>query len=303
MSTIHGITHTPPDFAVPPGACDCHTHVFGPAKRYPLSDQRVYTPDDASIASLLALQQALKMDRVVIVHPSPYGADNRCSVDAVRQLGSRARGVMVIDADTSDRELQEMHAAGVRGVRVNLETGGVHDPGQAGALLRQAAARVAPLGWHVQTYTTLAVIAALADTIAALPVTLVIDHFGRAEAARGIAQPGFAALLGLVASGKAYVKLSAPHRLGTTPDDGATAELARALIAANPERMLWASDWPHPNGQKRGVKDRDAIEPFAPIDDGRALNRFAGWAGSAEMIRRILVDNPARLYDFETEAT
>jgi predicted TIM-barrel fold metal-dependent hydrolase len=298
MTEIHGVTHTPPDFAVPPGACDCHTHVFGPAGRYPLSEQRVYTPDDASIESLQALHEALSMERVVIVHPSPYGADNRCSVDAVRRLGPRARGVMVIDAATSDQELQEMHAAGVRGVRINLETGGVNDPAVAGALLRQAAERVAPLGWHVQTYTSLHVIAPLADTIAALPTAVVIDHFGRAEAARGTAQPGFAALLGLVESGKAYVKLSAPHRISAAPDDAATAELAKALIAANPDRMLWGSDWPHPNGQKRAANERNSIEPFAPINDGRALNRFAGWAGSAEMIRRILVDNPARLYDF-----
>jgi predicted TIM-barrel fold metal-dependent hydrolase len=298
MRTIHGVTHSPPDFAVPPGACDCHTHVFGPGERYPYSPQRVYTPGDASIEDLLALQHALHLDRVVIVHPSPYGADNRCSLDATAKLGARARAVAVIDATTSERELREMHQAGVRGVRVNLETGGVHDPDQAGALLERAAARVAPLGWHVQTYTSLPVLAPLAGLIARLPTPVVIDHFGRAPAALGTAQPGFAALLDLVASGKAYVKLSAPHRVNADPDDAATAALARALIAANPERMLWGSDWPHPGGQRGGPAHIAQIEPFTPVDDGRALNRFARWAGSAAMIQRILVDNPARLYDF-----
>jgi len=298
MTTIHGIAHTAPDFAVPPGACDCHTHVFGPLARYPFSEQRVYTPGEASIENLLALQQALSFERVVIVHPSPYGADNRCSVDATRKLGTRARAVAVIDDQVTDAQLQEMHSAGVRGVRVNLETGGVSDPARAGEMLRWAAARIAPLGWHVQTYTTLHVIAPLEQVIAALPTPLVVDHFGRAEAARGIAQPGFGVLLRLVASGKAYVKLSAPHRISADPDDAATAELARALITANPERMLWGTDWPHPGGRPRAGVDRNTVEPFTPIDDGRALNRFAKWAGNAEMIRRILVDNPAHLYDF-----
>ena len=150
---------------MPRGACDCHTHVFGPVEKFPFSSKRLYTPGDASIGDLEALHRALHIDRVVVVHPSPYGADNACTVDAVRRMGNRARGVAVIDDNTSDRELADMHAAGIRGVRVNLESYGESDPAVAGRHLQQAAARVAPLGWHVQTYTNLAILAALHDTI------------------------------------------------------------------------------------------------------------------------------------------
>ncbi len=185
--------------------------------RFPYSSKRLYTPGDASIDDLLALHRALHIDRVVIVHPSPYGADNACTVDAVRKLGDRARGVAVIDDTTSARMLADMHAAGIRGVRVNLESYGESDPAVAGRQLQQAAARVAPLGWHVQTYTNLAILAALHDTILALPTTLVVDHFGRPQAARGTAQPGFDALLALLRSGKVYVKISAPYRISLEP--------------------------------------------------------------------------------------
>lgn len=295
---VLGVAQTAPAFDLPRGACDCHTHIFGPADRFPFSPQRVYTPGAASIEDLLALHGALGLDRVVIVHPSPYGADNACTIDALRRLGARARGVAVIDATTSDAALREMHAAGVRGVRVNLETGGVHDPAAARRLLQEAASRAAPLGWHVQTYTNLAVIAALHDAMLALPTTLVIDHFGRAQAAQGLAQPGFAELLSLVRRGKAYVKLSAPYRISEQPDHPAAAAIARALIDANPDRVVWGTDWPHPGGTLRTAAERDKIEPFIPVDDGRALNRLAEWVGDAARLAKILVGNPARLYGF-----
>ena len=235
---ILGVTHTPPSFEVPRNACDCHTHVFGPADKFPYSNKRLYTPGDASIDDLKALHRALHIDRVVIVHPSPYGTDNSCTVDAVRKLGDRARGVAVIDDTTSAKMLAEMHAAGIRGVRVNLESYGESDPAVAGRQLQQAAERVAPLGWHVQTYTNLAILAALYDTILALPTTLGVDHFGRPQAARGVAQPGFDALLALLRSGKVYVKISAPYRISLEPHYPDVAPLARAMIDANPDRIV-----------------------------------------------------------------
>ena len=296
--TLLGVTHSPIDFAVPPGACDCHTHVFGPNILFPHDPARKYTPGEASAVEMIALHRALKVDRVVIVQPSPYGSDNRATLAGMRSYGRGARGVAVIDAQTNDEQLQAMHTAGIRGVRVNLETGGVHDPAAAGRGLREAAARAAPLGWHVQTYTNMGVIAALREVMADLPVPLVIDHFGRAQARLGLLQPGFADLLALVKAGRAYVKLSAPHRLGDTPDDEATTAIARALIAANPDRMLWGTDWPHPGGRPRPPEGAHEIEPFTPIDDGAALNRLARWAQTPELIKKILVDNPARLYDF-----
>jgi predicted TIM-barrel fold metal-dependent hydrolase len=293
--SILGVVPTPPSFEVPRGACDCHTHIFGPAEKFPYSNKRLYTPGDASIGDLEALHRALHIDRVVIVHPSPYGADNACTVDAVRRLGNRARGVAVIDDSTSDQELKDMHAAGIRGVRVNLESHGESDPAVARRQLLQAAERVASLGWHVQTFTNLSILAALHDIILTLPTTLVVDHFGRPKAALGIAQPGFAELLALLRSGKIYVKISAPYRISLEPHYPDAAPIARAMIDANPERVVWGTDWPHPGGVRR---DPAAIEPFRPEDNGAALNRLAGWTRNRNELQKILVDNPARLYQF-----
>jgi predicted TIM-barrel fold metal-dependent hydrolase len=290
---------TPPSFAVPRGACDCHTHVFGPPAQFPFAAERSYTPGEASLEELLALQADLHLDRVVIVHPSVYGTDNSCTVEALRRLGGRGRGVAVIADDITPAELDALHRAGVRGIRLNLATAGVHDPEVARRRLAAAAARVAPLNWHVQIYTTLAVIAALQTELAAAPVPLVIDHFGGASAAAGPAQPGFAALLALVNAGKTYVKLSAPYRSSSLrPDYADVAALATPLIAANPARMLWGSDWPHPGGGHKRGQSVEEIEPFFPEDDGRMLNLLADWAPDPALRQRILVDNPALLYDF-----
>ena len=300
---ILDVTHAAPDFTVPPNACDCHVHVFGPVAQFPYWSGRSYLPGDASVEQLLALQQALHLQRVVIVHPSPYGTDNRCTLDAVQRINagtaSTARAVVVIDpAMISDAELKAMHAGGVRGVRVNLESASQHDPKVAQRWLEDAAARIAHLGWHVQTYTNLPVIVELAEAIARLPAPLVIDHFGRVPAAKGIAQPGFDVLIDLAGRGNTWVKLSAPHRISSAPDCSDAAPLARALIDANPERMLWGTDWPHPGGHPGAGRSPDLIEPFNPVDDGNALNRFARWVGDAARLQTIMVDNPARLYDF-----
>jgi predicted TIM-barrel fold metal-dependent hydrolase len=291
---VLGVAHGAPSFAVPKGACDCHTHIFGPDAKFPLSPKRLYTPGPASIDDLTALHKALHIERVVIVHPSPYGVDNAVTVDAVRKLGARARGVAVIDDKTTDAMLDDMHKAGIRGVRVNLESYGESDPAVAGKHLQQAAARVARLGWHVQTFTNLGVLAPLTGTIMKLPTTLVVDHFGRPKAVLGTAQPGFAEFLALLRSGKVYVKISAPYRISQLPNYPDAAPIARAMIDANPDRVVWGTDWPHPGAAKR---DPAAIEPFRPEDDGSALNRLANWASAAEL-QKILVDNPARLYQF-----
>jgi predicted TIM-barrel fold metal-dependent hydrolase len=295
---ILGTAQTRPVTMAPPGSCDCHTHVFGPAADYPFDPKRTYTPGDASIEDLLALHALLGIERVVIVHPSPYGTDNRCSVDAVRRMGDRARGVAVIGESTTDAALQDMHAAGMRGVRCNLHTVGNADPDAAWETLVWAANRVAPLGWHVQVYTDLALIAALRERLPELPTTLVIDHFGRAMAADGPQQKGFDALLTLLDTGRVYVKMSAPHRISHQPGYADAAPIARALIAANPDRLVWATDWPHPGARPGKPRSIAEIEPFHGEDDGAALDRLAGWAGDADTLKRILVDNPARLYDF-----
>jgi predicted TIM-barrel fold metal-dependent hydrolase len=250
---------------------------------------------------LTALLQRLGLKRVVIVQASPQGADNACMVDAIRNLNAggliQARGVAVIDSNTSREELSALHQAGVRGVRVNLESAGQHDPEVARMALRQTALRVAPLGWHVQTFTSLQVIASIADTLAELPVPLVIDHFGRSTAAKGVQQPGFDRLLDLVRVGKAWVKLSAPQRISDLDDCQDAQAIARALVDANPARMLWGSDWPHPGEWPGKPRNPSFVEAFHPIDDDRALQRISEWLSSAEWAA-MLQDNPQRLYDF-----
>jgi predicted TIM-barrel fold metal-dependent hydrolase len=295
VKNILGVAHTTPTFDVPANACDCHTHIFGPDAKFPLSPKRLYTPGPATIDDLAAMHQAIHIERVVIVHPSPYGADNAVTVDAVRKLGPRARGVAVIDDTTTDAMLEDMHDAGIRGVRVNLESFGEIAPAEAGRRLQQAAARVARLGWHVQTYTNIGILAPLADVILALPTPLVVDHFGRPKAALGIDQPGFAEFLALLRSGKVYVKISAPYRISQLPHYPDAAAIAHAMIAANPDRIVWGTDWPHPGAAKR---DPAVIEPFRSEDNGEALNRLAQWTQSTAELEKILVDNPARLYQF-----
>lgn len=280
---------------LPPGACDCHTHVFEAG--HFLDPARAYTPGVMTTAGLRAYLDGRGLDRVVLVQPSTYGTDNSGMERALAELGPAcARGIAVIDGTTEDATLHRLHAAGVRGVRINLHTAGRADPGPARAMLVEAAARVAPLGWHVQIYTEMAMIAALAEDIAGLPCGVVVDHFGRAQGAGGTAQPGFVALLDLLRQGCAHVKLSAAHRLSTAPDLADMAPIARALIAANPARVVWASDFPH-SGVRPGLAP-DAVHPFLPVDDARALARLAEWAEEAATLHRILVETPARLYGF-----
>lgn len=287
------------NFAVPRGACDCHTHVFGDPARFPFWTGRTYTPEPASVAELRRLLRTLHLDRVVIVHPSVYGTDNACTLDALRQLGRRARGVAVIDDKTSDAQLDEMHRAGVRGIRLNLEVAGQTDPAAVRHRLRNAFQRVSPRKWHVQLNTRLAVIEALQDELMAATAPVVFDHFGGARAALGTSQPGLSALTGLLRAGKAYVKLSAAYRVTAAPPDCAdVAPLARALIAANPQRILWGTDWPHPHPAALPGRPATDVTPLEPIDDGRLMNLLAVWAPDAALRRTILVENPARIYDF-----
>jgi predicted TIM-barrel fold metal-dependent hydrolase len=285
---------------VPPGACDCHVHVIGDPQRFPMVPERVYTAPPASPDELLALQRRLRFDRVVIVQPSFYGTDNAATLDGVRRLGpQRARGVAVIDDNTSSLALDEMAKGGIRGIRLNLETAGETDPAASGRKLQGAIRQVAGRGWHVQVYTRLPLIAALAGELAALPVPLVVDHFGGARAALGPQQPGFDALLALVRSGKAYVKISGAYRVSRlAPDYADAAPLARALIAANPERIVWGTDWPHTDSSRQPGRPATDVSPFQLIDDGLLLNQLAAWAPAAALRRQILVDNPARLYGF-----
>src|SRR5215475_13249645 len=242
---------TPVNFEIPAGACDAHVHVIPDPAKFPFWSGRVYTPPVDTAEDLLALQKALHFDRVVIVTPSVYGTDNSATLDGIRQLGQeRARGVAVIGPQTSAADLDAMHKGGIRGIRVNLEQGGISDPAVAGRLLDEAVARIGAIPWHLQIYARLTLVAALKDRFAALPMPVVFDHFAGAQAARGVNQPGFDAVLDLVRSGKAYVKISGAYRASNqTPDYPDVAPFAHALIEANADRLVWGTDWPHPDSR------------------------------------------------------
>ena len=300
MWPVLGVRHSAVEAPVPRGACDCHVHVFGPVGRYAFASDRTFMPGPATVEDLVAFQRALRLDRVVIVQASPQGIDNRCLVDALtelRQQGREARGVAVVAEAVEDAELQALHAAGVRGLRVNLQSYGVADPAIGARRLRATARIAQAMGWHVQVYTCLPVIEALGDDIAALGVPGVVDHFGLANAADGVRQRGFATLVELMRGGHVYVKLSAPYRIVTQPRGEDGTAIARSLIEANLDRMLWGTDWPHTHPPADGVRLRDTPEPFLPVDDGQQMNIFVGWTSAAER-QRILVDNPAALYEF-----
>jgi predicted TIM-barrel fold metal-dependent hydrolase len=287
------------NFEVPAGACDCHTHIHGDPGEFPFFAGRVYTPEPASPDEMSALHQALHIERVVIVTPSVYGPDNAATLFGIKARGQSARGVAVIDDKTTESELDAMQQAGIRGIRLNLATGGVDDPAVGRARFSAAAERVRARGWHVQLFTSLAMISAIRDLVATSPVPVVFDHFGGARAALGTAQAGFEDLVGLVKSGKAYVKISGAYRASKlAPDYADVAPLARALISANAERIVWGTDWPHPNSTTPPGRLVTDVTPSFAIDDGMLLNQLPLWAPDAGVRRKILVDNPARLYGF-----
>ena len=273
---------------------DCCNHTIGPA-RYPMLSARAYTPPEANVADLLAFRKRLGITHTILIQPSLYGFDNRCMTDALAALGDRARGIAVVPNDISDAALADLHRHGVRGLRVNFESVGKRQPTGAAEALEALAPRAAAHGMHLQLYAVLPVIAAIAARIAALPVPLVIDHFGMPRAEKGLAQPGFAALLELVRIKKIFVKLSAPYRISDRPNFEDVAPIARALIKAGPDRMVWGSDWPHTD---RSAPSPTMISPFRRVDDAAVLSRLADWCGDAAIHRMILEETPAKLYGF-----
>jgi predicted TIM-barrel fold metal-dependent hydrolase len=289
------------NFDVPAGACDCHVHIFGDPAKYQFFSGRTYTPEPATVPELRALHQSLHINRVIVVQPSVYGTDNTCTLDAVRQLGASARGVAVIDpANTSDAALDEMARVGVRGIRLNLATAGINDPKAALPRFEAAVAKVKARNWHIQLNTSLRMIDALSPQLMASPVTLVFDHFGGAVASAGVEQPGFAALVNLVKAGKAYVKISAAADSVSTqaPGYADVLPLAKALVGANSQRILWGTNWPHPDSAGRPGRKNTDLAVHMQTDDGRVLNLLPTWVPDPATRKAILVDNPARLYGF-----
>ncbi|HEV2007381.1 MAG TPA: amidohydrolase family protein [Burkholderiales bacterium] len=281
------------NFNVPAGACDCHTHIHGDPEKFPWFAGRIYTPEMALPEEMAALHKALHVQRVVIVTPSVYGTDNSATLYGMKARGANARGVAVIDNKTTESELDTMGQLGVRGIRLNLSTGGTNDPSVGRQRLQTALERMKSRNWHVQLNTSLAMIAAMKDLIAASPVPVVFDHFGGANEALGVQQPGFADMVELVRSGKAYVKISVTA--GPRKNYVYFTPLAQMLIAANVDRIIWGTNWPHPNSAG-GSTTR--VSPLFQVDDGLVLNLLPVWAPDAAVRKKILVDNPARLYAF-----
>ncbi len=271
-----------PAYVPPPGACDAHCHVFGPASKFPYAAGRAYTPPDAPVENLRKLHAHLGLSRAVIVHASCHGTDMSVTLDAIASSNGAYRGVAVVAKGVTDAELERLHRGGIRAVRFNFvaHLGGAPDLD----LFDDMMARVGGLGWHVVLHLDAEDIQTYADRIKRIPVPFVIDHMGRVKAERGLDQQPFKLLLELMRNELAWVKVSGAERIssGVRPFRDAI-PFAAALIEAAPDRVLWGSDWPHPN-----VKTMP--------NDGENLDLFAAFCADEAVRRKILVDNPTRLY-------
>jgi 2-pyrone-4,6-dicarboxylate lactonase len=281
-----------PRFTPPAGAVDAHCHVFGPAWEFPFAPERKYTPCDAGKEQLFALRNHLGFARNVIVQATCHGTDNRAMVDACRASGGLARGVASVRRDISDRELLELHEAGVRGVRFNFLKRLVDFTPRDE--LQEIAKRIQPLGWHVVVYFEAADLTELWDFFTSLPTVVVVDHMGRPDVTQSVDGPEFALFLRLLREHpNIWTKVSCPERLsagGPPALDGETRAyrdvipFARHLVEAFPDRVLWGTDWPHPN-----------LKNHMP-DDGLLVDWIPNIAVTDELQRNLLVRNPMRLY-------
>ncbi|WP_420226599.1 amidohydrolase family protein [Pigmentiphaga litoralis] len=273
-------------------------HVIGPADAYLMVPDRHYTPGLASHEDLLAHMARNGLSRAVIIQPSVYGTDNRCTLDSVRRLGDAGRAVAVVDDHIDLAGLKDLHAAGVRGLRVNVESAGARDPQRIVDALVHWTGQVAPLGWHVQVYASLTALAAAIPLLPSLPAPIVLDHFAMVPAGTPLSALDVTTVLGLVRDGRAYIKLSAAYRImPVDPSEGdatAVARLAAAFIGANAERVLWGSDWPHTN--REPGKGPLEVSAYRKIDG--LVEAALAWMPDAAIRQRVLVDNPARLYQF-----
>lgn len=272
-----------PKLRAPAGACDSHFHIYD--GRFPPSADAALTPKDALVPHYLQLRQRLGLARGVIVTPSTYGTDNRCTLDAMARLGDTVRGVAVVDTSVSTAELERLHELGIRGIRFNLLRPGattVH-------MIEPMAQRVAEMGWHVQLHLPAEDIVENCGMLSRLPVPLVFDHLGRIPPPQGIRHPAFGIILSLIQRGRAWVKISGLNlgsRIGHPGYDD-LAQVARTFIQAAPERVVWGSDWPHPSRR-----------PSDTVDDARLLDIAAEWAGTGATWYKIMTHNPEALYGF-----
>jgi len=276
-----------PTFKAPPLTCDAHCHIFGPVDRYPYAQARPYTPPEAPLPAFKALHARIGVERAVIVNATPYGRDNTVMLDAIAQSGGRYRGIANVDEQLGDRELELLDTGGVDGCRFTFlsRLGGRPDM----AAFDRIVARIAPFGWHVDLYLPAAGLDEFAPRLETLPVPYVIDHMGVVDASAGLEQPAFRKLLALVERDeKCWVKITGPERISRTgPPFHDAVPFARTLVETAPRRVLWGTDWPHPN------------VPYMP-NDGDLMDLVALYAPDDEHRRWLLVDNPARLFRFQS---
>jgi len=270
-------TNTRPAFAMPPGACDTHFHVFEPG--YPHVPEPLYTFPDGTLDAYLAMAEVLGIERMVLVQPSFYGTDNSLLRYVLKRLGPRCGGVVQIDEDASDAELDEFHELGVRAIRLDLFARASWPAAELIAYIQRMAARATPRGWHLQFYTPGTIVRDLLPFLADLEDTFVIDHMGYLTES----DPEFdQRLLAVLAQGSCWIKLSGAYRVAKNKPLSSVAPWGRALVAARPDRLIWGSDWPHlPDGQR---------------DTGEILNLLANWVPDEADRRTILVDGPGRLF-------
>ena len=284
---------------LPPLACDSHMHVFGPPERYPGAPTRQYTPTLMPFEAYVPIAGPLGLERVVLVQPSAYGSDNRWLIETLRANAGTTRGVVVIEAGISDAELDAMHALGVRGIRLNLMSPRVSDVATVEEMLAPVAARIGRLGWHIQIYADPAVIASIAPVIRRLQVPVVLDHMGGVRDDQGVDHPDFAALLDLLSDGGCWVKLSGADIVTKRDRDFATAApFMRALVAANADRAVWGTDWPHLVHHSGAMGAAAPPAGYRPVVDSALLRLLCECAPDEPTLRRILVDNPQQLYAF-----
>ncbi len=274
-----------PKLKAPANACDCHMHIYD--AKYPTDPKATLKPADALVADYKLLQKRIGASRNVVVTPSTYGTDNRVTLDAIAQIGPTARGVAVVDATVTDAELKRLNGLGIRGIRFNLVQAGA----TTAEMIEPLSRRVNDLGWHIQIHMKGEQIAGIEDLLLRVPSPIVFDHLGRLAQPNALDNPGFKTISKLIDKGRTWVKLSGAYvdtKVGP-PTYSDTVAVARAYIKAAPERMVWASDWPHPT-----EKDKP--------DDAVLFDLLAEWAPDEAMRTRILVQNPATLYGFPTSA-
>lgn len=274
-----------PTFLVPPGAVDAHCHVFGPAAEFPFAPERKYTPCDASKQQLFELRDYLGFSRNVIVQATCHGADNRALVDALEHANGKARGVATVTPGITDHELQDLHAAGVRGVRFNFVKRLV-DALPTDNLL-SIAERIKPLGWHIVIYFEAQELPELYNFFCALPTTVVVDHMGRPDVSKPVDGPEFSLFIKLLQDNPNFwSKVSCPERLSHEglPAYNDVVPFARKVVESFPDRVLWGTDWPHPN-----------MKSHMP-DDGHLVDFIPRIAPTEALQHKLLVANPMALY-------